>query len=76
MTPAPSPRHGYKIESGRATGPLCGAEFFQGYASSRRENVACSACLALMTQVQAPEPVIKPAPAVKKVKISFSGDLF
>lgn len=66
MTATPEPRHGFKLVNGRATGPLCGAEFFEGYASSLRENVRCSACLALLEPIPTPEPFPVIAPVTKK----------
>ena len=41
----------------RFTEPLCGAPSFVDYGTTQRDRVTCSACLALLEPVAAPEPV-------------------
>ena len=60
--PAHEPHHGFAIVAGRATGPLCGAAHFDGYASSIAANVRCRACLELIAPVMVPDPVANTAP--------------
>ena len=60
--------HARRWTGTRFTATACGAPSFVDYGTTNPANVSCSACLALLEPVIAPEPVMRAEPVTKKRK--------